>query len=551
MFDPTTLITTLLGYYLPIDDPTVRFNIALAIGSAVGILLMTILTKIWEIKPSFNHYNSVIISKDNIYWDRIVQYMYETYTESSGHAILRDVQGRQKIVLARFKTKYITDRSFYITLTDENIMFESKKGIDMINKYIENIISKTSANMDIITVYHMDVESVRDTFLTRNINWRRGQIFSNKTRANTIVSKHVESTFYGDLTTFDKSEHIYAERGQNYRRGYLLHGIPGSGKSTLWETVAKHYNAPVFKLDFGEINDHSELKRIMIKIVNYINPGQRHIILLEDIDSSAFIQDSIYYNRIGGHGRMSITSMFELFDENVHNRIIIMTANNVEKMKSFHLMAPLFRPGRIDREIKIDYCDDQQVSKIIDMYFKDDNITDPMKDITITPAELNKVIQLHPSKELTIQFLKKFKVFKNGAYIEELAAKFAKGDTIDEEIITKVATEVNVEKENSQIRDLPDVSDALKETDEYKELIELKKNANALEVDVGIHGLKVENETDMKIKQLMFQKAIDHFKKRRELFLKNAELIDHSIKSKGSSDNTITSLDQLVERLQF
>lgn len=36
-----------------------------------------------------------------------------------------------------------------------------------------------------------------------------------------------------DARDFLASEVWYAERGIPYRRGYLLHGVPGSGKTSL------------------------------------------------------------------------------------------------------------------------------------------------------------------------------------------------------------------------------------------------------------------------------------------------------------------------------
>jgi len=36
-----------------------------------------------------------------------------------------------------------------------------------------------------------------------------------------------------DCTRFLNSERWYAERGIPYRRGYLLHGPPGTGKTSL------------------------------------------------------------------------------------------------------------------------------------------------------------------------------------------------------------------------------------------------------------------------------------------------------------------------------
>ncbi len=41
-----------------------------------------------------------------------------------------------------------------------------------------------------------------------------------------------------DARDFLASEEWYADRGIPFRRGYLLHGVPGSGKTSLIHAVA-------------------------------------------------------------------------------------------------------------------------------------------------------------------------------------------------------------------------------------------------------------------------------------------------------------------------
>jgi mitochondrial chaperone BCS1 len=48
-----------------------------------------------------------------------------------------------------------------------------------------------------------------------------------------VLDEEVKQMLLDDTQEFLGSENWYAERGIPWRRGYLLHGCPGSGKTSL------------------------------------------------------------------------------------------------------------------------------------------------------------------------------------------------------------------------------------------------------------------------------------------------------------------------------
>lgn len=72
-----------------------------------------------------------------------------------------------------------------------------------------------------------------------------------------------------------ESERYYREKGNPYRRGYLLHGPPGTGKSSLVNALAGHFDLPVYILDLGSVNDDVSLQQMFKSI------QPRSIVLLE------------------------------------------------------------------------------------------------------------------------------------------------------------------------------------------------------------------------------------------------------------------------------
>lgn len=83
-----------------------------------------------------------------------------------------------------------------------------------------------------------------------------------------------------DLTAFAKGREFYHRVGRAWKRGYLLYGPPGSGKSSLIAAMANFLCYDVYDLELTKVSDNSELRSLLIQTTN------RSIIVIEDIDCS-------------------------------------------------------------------------------------------------------------------------------------------------------------------------------------------------------------------------------------------------------------------------
>ena len=70
-------------------------------------------------------------------------------------------------------------------------------------------------------------------------------------RALSIPLYMYSSVVLPSLRSFLGRRPRYTERGIPYRRGYLLHGIPGSGKSSLVAAVASELKLPIYLMQAG------------------------------------------------------------------------------------------------------------------------------------------------------------------------------------------------------------------------------------------------------------------------------------------------------------
>ena len=163
-----------------------------------------------------------------------------------------------------------------------------------------------------------------------------------------------------DARAFLGLERWYAERGIPYRRGYLLHGPPGSGKTSLVCAVAGELRLPIYQLRLsGAGLDDEAFQRLLAAT------SRRAVVLLEDVDAArgaavgSRTGEAMYRasptssGGVGGGrresfdaaGGLTLPGLLNALDGvgAVDGRLLFMTCHRASSLEP-----ALVRPGRID-----------------------------------------------------------------------------------------------------------------------------------------------------------------------------------------------------------
>jgi SpoVK/Ycf46/Vps4 family AAA+-type ATPase len=191
-----------------------------------------------------------------------------------------------------------------------------------------------------------------------------------------------------DIQKFWKSKDKYKEYNYTHKRGILLYGKPGNGKTSIinlltLELVNK-YNGIIFSINTPD--DLFDFKDFVPNILRNIEPDRPIICTIEDIDSI-----------LSNYGHSTKSSFLNLLDgtSQVTNIVYIATTNYPE-----HLEENITnRPSRFDRRYEISLPDENVRRVYISKKVKEEDLKNIDVDMWVNETEGFSISHL---KELII-----------------------------------------------------------------------------------------------------------------------------------------------------
>lgn len=136
----------------------------------------------------------------------------------------------------------------------------------------------------------------------------------------------------------------YRERGLSWRRGALLYGAAGSGKSKLVVKCAEKHGLPVLRINISNMSNSEFLEAFER------GSSDGHILLIEDVES--VMEGRVNLLAAGTHTKQLLS--FDVFInaiggiKSASGAFIVLTTNHPDKLDS-----ALTRSGRLDAKIEV------------------------------------------------------------------------------------------------------------------------------------------------------------------------------------------------------
>lgn len=172
------------------------------------------------------------------------------------------------------------------------------------------------------------------------------------------------------VRTFVKEGTIdeYARFNVPYKLNVLLHGLPGTGKTSCIHAIASEINSDIGIIHFGrEVND-----TMLTKAINQMSNLEKcRILVLEDIDSLFSDERKAHDSE---KNSITLSGLLNCLDGLSRNegQIVFLTTNRRDILED----VALSRSCRVDIEIEFKDATEEQIEQMIRYYFPDQTRTE-------------------------------------------------------------------------------------------------------------------------------------------------------------------------------
>lgn len=223
--------------------------------------------------------------------------------------------------------------------------------------------------------------------------WLSQGVVSKRDIDSVVLREQTKQTVLNDISDFKKNREQYQALNIPWRRGYLLYGKPGNGKSSLALAIASTFDYALYVLQLSGIGNDEKLRSVCSCV------PENSVLLIEDVDCSHALEKRVVKREKQEYG-ITLSGMLNVLDgaTSSEGRIIVMTTNHPDTLDP-----ALIRPGRADCHIEISTPVPSQVIAMFERFYGPSNLSQQFADMMDYDNISMAKLQVHFLKYKTAQ----------------------------------------------------------------------------------------------------------------------------------------------------
>lgn len=345
-----------------------------------------------------------------------------------------------------------------LRLVNERIVLESSAralgasgAMKLLRAFIAHVRAEHDAHVKSCSWQQRLFRLKRDTENKGQLVWAGALTHSTKSFDTVVLDPRAKRAIVEDYRGFLAAEDWYRTMGLSYKRGYMLHGPPGTGKTSMVLALANEGARDIYSLDLSKLHSDADLDRAFELL------PESCVVMLEDVDCMCAATLTRAHTAAGaagaagaaagppaaeaalavvvealvggcgegkdscslprGPGGLSLSALLNHLDGagSNHGRVFVLTTNHPE------LLDPaLVRPGRVDMKVYLGPCSRDQLRQFCELYFSGADelaellrIAERLPEGALSPAEVSCLFQHHRgTPRRAIEELQKLQSFK-------------------------------------------------------------------------------------------------------------------------------------------
>ena len=227
--------------------------------------------------------------------------------------------------------------------------------------------------VDDVVRCHANRHRVQSRLYTYNEGWDYLEGYAPRLLDSVVLQPGEKEHMVQDIANFRTSKLRYERLGVPYHRGYLLHGPPGTGKTSLVSALAAHFGLSIYCLNLADLTDRS-----LTAAVNDVPASS--VLLFEDIDcmrggkarefaassGDAATDDKKARESTVERNGVTLSGLLNVLDGFYAPTgvLFMMTTNRIEALDP-----ALLRPGRIDYRMYLGKASREQKMELYRRFF--------------------------------------------------------------------------------------------------------------------------------------------------------------------------------------